>query len=1071
MRIRVLFAIGMGLWTSLQPGFAQGTAFTYNGRLTDNSAAASGSYDLRFTLYGAVTNGSPLGVLTNTATSVSAGVFLVQLDFGGVFTGANYWLELAVRTNGSGAFTPLNPRQPITPTPYAIYAPTAGYAPNAGYATNAGVAATANAVAATHITGTLAPLQLPSSVVQTGGGAYSLYGTFTGNGATLTNLNSGSLTGNLTVGVTLLETARINRSAGSVTVAGDYAYVSSEAGFGSDVGIYNISQLANPIQVGVITNFSAGYLGDDYQWGSHAVALAGTNAYVADVVDGLRIYDISNPANPQLMAKTNFSASYNRGGVIYHSQPVGVAVAGNFAYVACSFDGVRIVNIANPTNPVPVGHVAMGPDYTIQGLADYSVNVAVYGRYLFVAKLLDGVSIYDVANPTNAVYVAGIQSSGVAHSVTVAPFDSGVFLYVANGVNGVNIFDVTDLSEPGPTFEADYYVGTANYHEGNPNMYGGAIDAAVVGKNLYVANSGDGIRLYDISYPAVPSRIGAFSPEVPGSYAAGIAVVGTNVFLANHDSFRIFRNVGVAVRAPKYVGDGSLLTSLDASQITTGTLSLTRFPTNVLLNGNTNVNLTGNFAGNGSALTGLDASQLASGTVPLARLPGSLITNSATGVTLSGSFTGAFTGNGAGLTNLSFASFNGDLLPLTFWSLALTNPAGDFATISNICGGPMSVQLADFNNDGRLDVAVMGFYGRLVVLTNNGAGGFMISSAPGAGYLVNSLAVADVNGDGALDLINASSYNSTLTLMTNDGLGGFTAASTPAVGETTYVVAADVNGDGKADLINVGFYSSTVTILTNGGSGNFTLSSTNQVGNGHFNVVAADVNGDGKVDLITPNYYDSTVTVLTNNGNGEFVAAGTYPAGIGGARFVAAGDFNRDGRVDLAVANDTTGTLTTLTNNGSGGFVAVASYPVGAGPAAVAISDLNRDGWPDLICANYESNSVTILTNNGSGGFATAATFPAGAGPVFVAAGDLNGDGTPDILAANFSDSTLALINNPPFFPSRFRGQFTGDGGSLSNLNANAISSGGLTVNLQVLVPGGGTNTLCFTNGILRAIQ
>src|SRR6202030_1926600 len=60
---------------------------------------------------------------TNTATAGSNGLFTVTMDFGpGVFTGTNYWLDVAVRTNGGGAFTELTPRQPLTPTPYAIYA-------------------------------------------------------------------------------------------------------------------------------------------------------------------------------------------------------------------------------------------------------------------------------------------------------------------------------------------------------------------------------------------------------------------------------------------------------------------------------------------------------------------------------------------------------------------------------------------------------------------------------------------------------------------------------------------------------------------------------------------------------------------------------------------------------------------------------------------------------------------------------------------------------------------------------------------------------------------------------------
>jgi len=60
--------------------------------------------------------------VTNAATSISNGLFAVTLDFGGVFDGSARWLEIAVRTNGGGAFVALSPRQPITATPYAVRA-------------------------------------------------------------------------------------------------------------------------------------------------------------------------------------------------------------------------------------------------------------------------------------------------------------------------------------------------------------------------------------------------------------------------------------------------------------------------------------------------------------------------------------------------------------------------------------------------------------------------------------------------------------------------------------------------------------------------------------------------------------------------------------------------------------------------------------------------------------------------------------------------------------------------------------------------------------------------------------
>src|SRR5579871_2412479 len=77
---------------------AQGTAFTYQGRLNANGAPASGNYDVAFTLYATNATGVPIaGPVTNAATAVSNGLFTTTVNFGpGVFTGGSNWLELAV---------------------------------------------------------------------------------------------------------------------------------------------------------------------------------------------------------------------------------------------------------------------------------------------------------------------------------------------------------------------------------------------------------------------------------------------------------------------------------------------------------------------------------------------------------------------------------------------------------------------------------------------------------------------------------------------------------------------------------------------------------------------------------------------------------------------------------------------------------------------------------------------------------------------------------------------------------------------------------------------------------------
>jgi hypothetical protein len=130
----LLFAFGVVIFSTLNPQLstvlAQSTAFTYQGRLNDGDSPANGSYDLTFSQFDSDTDGNQVGSsLTNAAVDVSNGLFVVTLDFGaGIFDGTARWLEIGVRTNETGDFAVLIPRQAVTPTPYAIYAANAASA-------------------------------------------------------------------------------------------------------------------------------------------------------------------------------------------------------------------------------------------------------------------------------------------------------------------------------------------------------------------------------------------------------------------------------------------------------------------------------------------------------------------------------------------------------------------------------------------------------------------------------------------------------------------------------------------------------------------------------------------------------------------------------------------------------------------------------------------------------------------------------------------------------------------------------------------------------------------------------
>lgn len=112
------------------PAAPLGTAFTYQGRLIESGAPVTATCDFEFKLYDAPAGGSQVGATyTALSVSVSDGLFTTLIDFGGaVFLGDAHWLEVGVRKPaGSGSYTPLAPRQQLTPTPNALWSTRAGW--------------------------------------------------------------------------------------------------------------------------------------------------------------------------------------------------------------------------------------------------------------------------------------------------------------------------------------------------------------------------------------------------------------------------------------------------------------------------------------------------------------------------------------------------------------------------------------------------------------------------------------------------------------------------------------------------------------------------------------------------------------------------------------------------------------------------------------------------------------------------------------------------------------------------------------------------------------------------------
>jgi hypothetical protein len=328
--------------------------------------------------------------------------------------------------------------------------------------------------------------------------------------------------------------------------------------------------------------------------------------------------------------------------------------------------------------------------------------------------------------------------------------------------------------------------------------------------------------------------------------------------------------------------------------------------------------------------------------------------------------------------------------------------------------GITSLQLGDFNRDGRLDV----IYG-LEIQLGNGDGTLQAAMAVGSANCCAGGAVADLNGDGKLDLVTAGSNAGYASVWLGNGDGTFGAtASYLAQPGTNAVAVADFNGDGRPDIVVTNESSNSVTVFLANSNGSYQGTAVYGSLSGAIAATFADFDRDGLTDMAVavPDYSftsDSMELTYRGNGDGTFQPAVSYYVGPDIAMSTTSGDFNGDGITDLAETGTTTsgGVLNILLGNFDGSFQPAVPYTAFTEPYSVTAADLNHDGLLDLVTAHRPNAEVGFFRGLSGGTFRTEVPQSAAGQPLALALGDLNGDGNLDAVVANECTSTVGGCN------------------------------------------------------------
>ena len=639
---------------AVQTVCAQGTAFTYQGRLNDGSGPATGIYDLRFTIYDAATDGNVYGALTNAATPVTNGLFTVTLDFGaGIFNGADRWLDIGVRTNGASDFTMLASRQPVTSTPYAIQAL------NAARATTA---ASANSVAAANITGTLSAANLPSTVLTNGAAGVNLFGTFSGtfsgDGSGLDNLDLHSV--NTHDMLSWITNMTFSYSASFQPLSTNYPANPPYDALAVDVngdGKVDLVSICGDWGVDTLTVLTNNGYGSFIPAETNVAGWKPVSVAAADVNgDGFPDLITANNNQNTLTVMTNDGTGH----FVLSSSPDAGPAPGFVTAADVNRDGKMDLICANQW------------DNTLTVLTN-----AGAGGFVLSSTLPTG-------NSPVFVLPVDLNRDGWVDLVCANYYGHNLTVFTNDGAGGFGVAATV------PSGQTPNHLVTADInHDGWPDVICANQEESYL---TVLTNNGSGGLGLSVNYPVAWGSLSVAVADVNLDGWADLIYANENdntlTVLTNdtHGNFALSATipngrVPLKLLAADVNGDGRadvICANKSDNSLTVYSQAHNPHP---------------------DYMAGINAGTINAGTLPVAQLPAVVVTNNASGLNLSG----AFTGDGSGLSNLTF-SVTGDLTGQRL-NIGVGNTlSGDQSSIAGGLNNTVSADYATIGG-GRINTA------------------------------------------------------------------------------------------------------------------------------------------------------------------------------------------------------------------------------------------------------------------------------------------------------------------------------------------------------------------------------